>query len=120
MGYLIVFLVSLAVGGAVFGMSLRGVPGAGWSDPDADGGFGDHAELSSLAGSSGAGGSGTAYVPVATTAQDWQSRLTGVLGLVVSVAVAGIALAVGIYALGAVIGKLIGGLTGGGDPTAAP
>jgi len=100
MAYLLVFLASLAVGGAVFAVSLRrpavttSSSGFDPAEPPAD-------------------GPGTTYLPVATAPPSWHTRLTGALGLLISIAVAAIALAVGIYAFGSAIGRLIGGAVGG-------
>jgi hypothetical protein len=55
------------------------------------------------------------YVPVSASRHDWQARMTGVLGLVVSVTVAGIALAISLYAFGTLIARLFGSATGGGE-----
>jgi hypothetical protein len=108
-GYLIVFVVSAAVGLAVFFAALRGTGAIGAP------GFGETA-------SETAGGApppdpapGMSYVPVQESRHDWQARLTGVLGLLVSVAVAGIALAISLYVIGVLIGKLFGDVAGG-DP----
>jgi hypothetical protein len=97
--YLLVFVVALAVGAAVYVSTVR----AGAGRPD--GGFGEVAGPAPRE-------PGGAYLPVAADAPDWQSRITGVLGLVISVVVAGVALAASIYALGALIGKLFGGISG--------
>lgn len=102
MGYLIVFVVSLAVGVAVFFATMR------QAAPTGTGGFGTPAG----GGPPADPGPGMAYVPVAESRHDWQARMTGVLGLVVSVTVGGIALAISLYAFGVLIGKLIGGAVG--------
>ncbi len=109
MAYLIVFVVSLAVGVGVFFAALRGV------GPIGAPGFGPTA--GAAGGPPPDPGPGTSYVPVQQSRHDWQARLTGVLGLVVSVAVAGIALAISLYLVGVLIGKLFGSM-GGGDATA--
>ncbi|HSL09922.1 MAG TPA: hypothetical protein VLA82_01225 [Actinomycetota bacterium] len=108
MGYLIVFVVAVAVGVAVFFATLRGVGPMGIA------GFGERAPAASV-GPPPDPGPGMSYVPVQESRHDWQARLTGVLGLLVAVAVAGIALAISIYALGVLIGKVFGGV-GGADP----
>ena len=108
--YLIVFLVSLAVGVAVFFAALRGVGPLGAP------GFGGGA-AAMAGGAPPDPGPGMSYVPVQESRHDWQARLTGVLGLVVSVTVAGIALAISLYMVGLLIGKLFGSM-GGGDATA--
>lgn len=115
MGYLVVFVISLAVAAGVFFVTVRGwpalrvpgsrerafgatfgrEPGGGAHEPPAD------------------PEPGTSYVPVAQDRHDWQARMTGVLGLVVSVAVAGIALAVSLYAFGALVARLFEGVGGG-------
>jgi hypothetical protein len=105
-GYLIVFVISLAVAGAVFYVTLRGIPlvgASGWSWPSARG---DRAAADE---GPPEPAPGMSYVPVAEERHDWQARMTGVLGLLVSVAVAAIALAVSLYAVGALIARLFAG-----------
>ena len=106
MAYLLVFVCSLAVGGVVFAVSLRRPvvrPSSSGFDPP---GVGEPPRA----------GPDTAYVPVATAPPSWHTRLTGALGLLISIAAAAVALAVGVYAFGAAIGRLIGGAVGGDTP----
>jgi hypothetical protein len=100
-GYLIVFFVSVTVGVAVFFTALRGT--------GATGSF-EHTSAAAAGGPPPDPGPGMSYVPVQESRHDWQARLTGVLGLLVSVAVAGITLAISLYAIGMLIGKLFGGV----------
>jgi hypothetical protein len=100
-GYLIVFFVAVAVGVAVFFTALRGT--------GATGSF-ERTSAAAAGGPPPDPGPGMSYVPVQQSRHDWQARLTGVLGLLVSVAVAGIALAISLYAIGVLIGKLFGGV----------
>jgi hypothetical protein len=102
-GYLIVFFVSVAVGVAVFITALRGTGATGSFDRTS-------AAAAAAGGPPPDPGPGMSYVPVQESRHDWQARLTGVLGLLVSVAVAGIALAISLYAIGVLIGKLFGGV----------
>lgn len=111
MGYVIVFVVSLAVGVAVFFATMRQVGPLGAP------GFGERA-VASAGGPPPDPGPGMSYVPVASSRHDWQARLTGVLGLLVSVAVAGIALAISLYVLGSLVAKLFGGVAGSDTPSA--
>jgi hypothetical protein len=107
-GYLIVFVVAVAVGTAVYFATLRGV------GPIGTFGFGEAAPAAA-GGPPPDPGPGMSYVPVQESRHDWQARLTGMLGLLVAVAVGGIALAISLYAIGVLFGKLFGGI-GGGDP----
>jgi hypothetical protein len=80
MGYVLVLLVSLAVGAAVYVVSARNGSVA----------FGSHRA---------GGDEGEAYVPVGTAESDWQTRMTGVLGLLIVVVGGAIVAALGTYAL---------------------
>jgi hypothetical protein len=94
MGYLLVFLIAAAVGVAVYALTLRG----------------------QLPTSTGAGGSGTPappppgdYVPVTGWRPDWQSRLTGLLGLLLAVVLGAAAIAIAAYAGGRFLVRMLGG-----------
>jgi hypothetical protein len=50
---------------------------------------------------------GTAYLPVFTSAPSWQTRLIGLIGLVLMVAAAGALLAIALYQAGALIARLL-------------
>jgi hypothetical protein len=108
-GYLIVFVVAAAVGVAVYAITLReGLQPAPAAPPG---------------GGTGAGASETAappsdgtYVSVSGGTPDWQSRLTGLLGLVVAVVVGAVAMATIAYMAVSAIVRLVGGLA----PDAAP
>jgi hypothetical protein len=50
---------------------------------------------------------GTAYLPVSTSAPSWQTRLIGLIGLVLMVAAAGGLLAIAMYQVGALIARLL-------------
>ena len=80
MGYVLVLLVSLAVGAAVYVVTARNGSVA----------FGSHRA---------GGDEGEAYVPVGTAQSDWQTRMTGVLGLLIVVVGGAIVAALGTYAL---------------------
>lgn len=82
MAYAFVFLVAVGVAVAVYLTTVR-------SGQPLTGGFGPEA--------AGAGGDGGTYVPVTAGRPDWQSRLTGFLGLVIAVVVGAIVVATGIY-----------------------
>jgi hypothetical protein len=84
MGYAFVFLVAVGVGVAVYATTIRG------ERPIADGVFG------SGDGPPEATPGGT-YVPVVAGRPDWQSRLTGFLGLVVAIVVSAIITATALY-----------------------
>jgi hypothetical protein len=81
MGYAFVFLVAVAVGVGVYVTTVRG--GRAITE-----GFGTDP---------GSADPGT-YVPVTPARPDWQSRLTGFLGLVIAVVVGAIVLAFTLYA----------------------
>jgi hypothetical protein len=83
MAYAFVFLVAVGVAVAVYVTTVRG------GQPIADG-FGPEAATP------GSGDGGT-YVPVTATRPDWQSRLTGFLGLLIAVVVAAIVVAASLY-----------------------
>ena len=97
MTYALVLLVAIWVGAAVFVLSVRDVP------PPTDGGFGRESSLPPPPAASG-----TAYVPVTTSAPDWQTRLQGVLGLAISIVLAALGLAIAVYAVGSVIAHAVG------------
>jgi hypothetical protein len=105
-GYLLVFMVALAVGAAVFVLSVR-------EPPETDGGFGQESSLPPPP------AAGTTYVPVTTSAPDWQTRLQGLLGLAISVVLAALGLAVAVYFVGSAIAHAVsstassGGVKGG-------
>jgi hypothetical protein len=101
LGYLLVFMVALAVGAAVFVLSVR-------EAPETDGGFGRDSTLPPPP------AAGTTYVPVTTSAPDWQTRLQGLLGLAISVALAALGLAVAVYAVGSAIAHAVSSTASGG------
>jgi hypothetical protein len=102
MGYLIVLAVSLLVGGAVYAVTMR----AGRAQPAAVGFHGpstadeDEAEA-------GGPGAGYAYLRVAVRGPSWRDRITGLVGLLVLIAVATVVLAFGIYQLGHLVNVTI-------------
>jgi hypothetical protein len=95
-GYLVVLMVAAAVAVAVYAITLRDgaqpIPGFGDADRPPD----------------------TAYVSVTGGKPDWQSRLTGLLGLVVAVVIGGAALAAILWFAIQAIGRLVGGISGDG------
>jgi hypothetical protein len=99
-GYLFVFLIAAGVGVAVYAVTLRDAARAG-------------AGMESLgdAPSVPAERQGD-YVPVTAWGPDWQSRLTGLLGLAVAVIVGAAALAVMTYTGFSMLFKLIGSVAG--------
>ena len=101
MGYVLVVIVALAVGAAVYVSTLRGaVP---WFDGQSRGGF-----RLTRPGSSASAVAEPIGVPVSSPATDWQTRLTGVVGLLLAVIVAAVVLAASVYAVGAAIGNAVG------------
>ena len=97
MAYVFVFVVAVAVGVGVYVTTVRA------SRPGAEG-FGPSAE--------GASPESGTYVPVTPVRPDWQSRLTGFLGLVIAVVVGAVALAVTVYAGVETLVRLVSGSIG--------
>jgi hypothetical protein len=95
--YALVFLVALAVGAGVYVISLRRAPFN-------EGGFG---------GETVAARPEPAFLPVASSRPDWQTRLTGVLGLLIAVTVGAVALTLALVAFGSLIARLFGSVSGG-------
>jgi hypothetical protein len=60
---------------------------------------------------------GRTYVPVSTTHQDWATRLTGLLGLLVTVVVGAVVLALSVYlSVGWLAHKIGDAASNGGAP----
>ena len=97
MAYLLVVLVAAAVGAAAYLMTLR--QGAA------------HAAAGPRRVNQPVGvpvpGSGQTYLTVTDTRLDWESRLTGALGLVIAVIAGAAALAFSVYAGASLLVKLI-------------
>lgn len=103
--YLLVVVIAAAVGAIVYLMSLQAGP-----YPDG-GGFGSEPE------SAPTPPAGGAYVPVSTSRPDWQTRLTGFLGLLILVVVGSVVLAVALYVSVSLLIALFGGASDGGSAT---
>jgi hypothetical protein len=102
--YLIVFFIAAVVGAGVYFLSIR--EDAVSAD---DGGFADDV----VPGASG----GHTYLPISATHQDWATRLTGLLGLLITVVVGAIALAMSVYlSVGWLAHKIGDAATNGGAP----
>lgn len=103
MEYVLILATSVGVGVLVYRLSVR-VGGASRSSsvgavaPAYDDAQGEPASP---------GAPGTAYLPVSTSAPSWQTRLIGLIGLVLMVAMAGALLAVALYQAGALIARLM-------------
>lgn len=96
MAYALVFLAALLVGGLVYVVTLRQeVP-----PPQAP-------------------STGTVYVPVVAANRSWETRLTGLAGILVIVSLAAVVLALAVYAAGSFLVGLVtdaagnGGVNGG-------
>lgn len=100
MGYLFVFLIAAGVGVAVYAVTLRDGARAG-------AGMEPGSVASSVPERQGAS------VPVTAWGPDWQSRLTGLLGLAVAVIVGAAALALLTYSGFSMLFKLLGNVAGG-------
>ena len=81
MGYLIVFVIAAGVGVAVYAITLRNPP----------------VPVAPARSGSAPGAAGGSYVSVSGWQPDWQSRLTGLLGLTIAVVVGAAALAFATY-----------------------
>jgi hypothetical protein len=92
-GYLIVFVVAAGVGVAVYALTLRDatftVAGPGEPSRSAPDGT---------------------YVSVSGGTPDWQSRLTGLVGLLVAVVIGAVALAAVLYLSISAVVRLVSGL----------
>jgi hypothetical protein len=102
--YLIVFFIAAVVGAAVYFLSIRED-----ETRDDDAGISDDVVPQS---------SGShAYLPLSASHQDWATRLTGMLGLLITVVVGAIALAVSVYlSVGWLAHKIGDAATNGGVP----
>jgi len=108
MAYVMVFLVAVAVGAAVYvvgmreGSAAQGYPGVAAAGAGASGG-------------ADAAGQAGAYVRVSAMRPDWQTRLTGFLGLIVAVVVGAVVLAVSLYVAFSWLVHLLGGVASSSD-----
>jgi hypothetical protein len=97
MGYLIVTLLALLVGGAVYAATLRaareGPVAVGFEGP----GSGADGERE---GGAEPPGAGYTYLRIATRSLSWRDRVQGLVGLVILLFVGAAVLAFGIYQLG--------------------
>ena len=107
MPYLLVLLVAAAVGAVVYFITLR-------TDAEYEGS--DGATLSGA----GASGPGSGYVPVGAIRTDWQTRVTGLLGLVIMVIVGAVVLAGSVYVGFSLLFHLIGNAASNGGATPGP
>ena len=115
MGYVIVLLLAALAGGLVYWASMRYSGAAGTSEGDGaskrteDGA--DDREARSAKGADPetppTPAPGTAYIPVVPTRGSWQSRLGGVMGLVIAVVIAAATTAFVLYQAGHIITKLL-------------
>lgn len=105
LGYLLVLLIAGAVGWGVYWLTLRWgvrnqptVPAdvGEWKSADP----GPEPFMT-------AAPPGGAYLPVATGQPSWQTRLSGVLGLAIAVAVAAIGSAFALYTVGRLIAQML-------------
>lgn len=100
MDYLIVVVVSLLVGGAIYAVTLRN-----GRNVEMAFGFGDEGDHDPDAGV--APEPGYAYLRVATTRPSWRDRVLGFAGLVLLVVASAAVLALGIYQVGHLVNQLI-------------
>ncbi len=105
MRYLIVFFIAAGIGAAVYFLSVREES----ANAD-DAGFGDEMRSGAT--------TGQAYLPLSTTHQDWATRVTGLLGLLITVVVGAVGLAVSVYlSVGWLAHKIGDAATNGGVPS---
>lgn len=116
MGYVIVLLLAGLAGGLVYWASMRYSGGAETSENDAssmqdENGADEGRETRLPNGASSesppAPAPGTAYIPVVPTRGSWQSRLGGLMGLVIAVVIAAATTAFVLYQAGHIITKLL-------------
>lgn len=115
MAYMMVFLVAVAVGAAVYvvtvreGLGARMFSGLTGAEAGAPGG-----------GDAAAAGQAGAYVRVSAMRPDWQTRLTGFLGLIVAVVVGAVVIAVSLYVAFSWLAHLLGGVVSSGNSVSPP
>ncbi len=116
MGYVIVMLLAVLAGGLVYWASMRFSGGADALENDGspmrtETGADEDRETQSGNGADAEGPPastpGTAYIPVVPTRGSWQSRLGGVMGLVIAIVVAAATTAFVLYEAGHFITKLL-------------
>ncbi|MGZ5294562.1 MAG: hypothetical protein ACXWH5_11305 [Actinomycetota bacterium] len=116
MGYVIVLLLAALAGGLVYWASMRYSGAAGVSDNDGSSmraeDDADEGRETRPANGADTGGTptptpGTAYIPVMPTRGSWQSRLGGVMGLVIAIVIAAATAAFVLYQAGHLITKLL-------------
>lgn len=116
MGYVIVLLLAALAGGLVYWASMRYAGGARAADNDGSSMQGeddaDEGRETRPADGADTGGPptptpGTAYIPVVPTRGSWQSRLGGVMGLVIAIVIAAVTAAFVLYQAGHIITKLL-------------
>ena len=106
MAYMIVFLAALAAGALTYWLTLR-APGTETSRLTNDGdGFLPTPPVASASASATMAGDG-AYVPLGSDRRSWQTRVVGLLGLLIAVTLAAALLAFSLYQAGASIARLI-------------
>jgi hypothetical protein len=99
LSYIMVLLIAVAVGIAVYLVVLRVGP---TDRPPTD--VGEWREAPQPPQPAQPEGS---YVPVAPSSPSWHSRLGGVMGLVIAVAVAALGIAFGLYLVGHMVAHLV-------------
>lgn len=117
MAYLMVFLVAVAVGAAVYVVTIREAP----AGPVFSGlGRGDAAALSEGDAAVAASEQAGAYVRVSAMRPDWQTRLTGFLGLIVAVVMGAVVIAVSLYVAFSWLAHFLGGIVSSGSSVSTP
>jgi hypothetical protein len=116
LGYVIVLLLAALAGGLVYWTSMRYSGGVGAPQGDGssirdDDGVDEGRESRPANGADTEGppapAPGTAYIPVVPTRGSWQSRLGGVMGLVIAIVIAAVTTAFVLYQAGHIITKLL-------------
>ena len=116
MGYVIVVVLAVLAGGAVYWASMRfAVDHPAGSEPATESRSEDAGRSTREAGETrepDAGppvaSPGIAYIPVVRSRGSWQGRLSGAMGLVIAVVVAAATTALVLYEAGHIISSLVG------------
>jgi hypothetical protein len=108
-GYIIVALLAVAVGVAVYWVAMRFAPVAREPEPQAapDTGFVDDVGTPAAVPTPVAPPEGGAYIPVSDVRPSWQRRVVGLIGLLIAIVVGAAAAAFALYLLVEVITSFV-------------
>jgi hypothetical protein len=102
MVYVYIFLAALATGGLVFWLTLRSGPDEPRTVPADGDGF-----LPPTPPTPGSSAHEGIYVPLVADRRSWQTRVAGLLGLVILVSLAAAALAFSLYQAGSFVARML-------------